>query len=63
MTFAGSLLWDAGLAFAGFALGRNFDRIAAFLRGGGYLLAVALAIAVVTWWWRGRRSASPQQAD
>ena len=62
-TFAGSLLWDFGLALAGFELGRNFDRIASFLRAGGYLLGLALVLAVVAWWWRGRRSESPQPAD
>ena len=62
-TFAGSLIWDLGLAFAGYALGRNFDRIASFLRSGGYLLAVLLVVAVAVWWWRGRRSEVPQAAD
>lgn len=63
LTFAGSLLWDFALAFAGFELGSNFDRVASFLRGGGYLLGIALVVAVAVWWWRGRRSEAPQGAD
>lgn len=62
LTFAGSLLWDFGLAFAGFLLGRNFDRVASFLRAGGYLLAIALVVAIVVWWWRGRSSEGTQRA-
>ena len=62
-SFAGSLVWDTGLAFAGFALGRNFDSIAGFLRGGGYLLGLALLVALAIWWVRGRRSEAPQRTD
>jgi membrane protein DedA with SNARE-associated domain len=59
LTFAGSLIWDTGLAYAGYGLGRNFDRVASFLRDGGYLLAVAILVAVAVWWLRGRRAESP----
>ena len=63
LSYAGSLIWDFALAFAGFELGSNFDRIAAFLRGGGYLLGLAILVAVVAWWWRGRRSGEPEPAN
>ena len=55
LTFVGALPWNAGLAYVGYLLRDNFDRITVFIADGGYLFAVAVAALVFWWWWRGRR--------
>ncbi|HEX6454104.1 MAG TPA: DedA family protein [Trebonia sp.] len=67
-TAAGCIPWTAGLAFAGYALGRNWQSVANDFHGATYLiaaiLAIALAAAVVIHLRRRRAGAgAPRQAD
>ena len=57
LTFVGALPWCAALAYAGYVLGRNYDRISGPLEKAAIVIALAVAAAVVAWYVRGRREA------
>jgi membrane protein DedA with SNARE-associated domain len=61
LTFAGALPWSAALALAGYALGRNYERIASSLSIVSIACAIAVAAVLVIWFVRGRRSRSAKQ--
>ncbi|MHB8293874.1 MAG: DedA family protein [Acidimicrobiales bacterium] len=46
-TFAGSLIWDLGLAAAGYELGSRWSSIMSWFNGATYLIAAVVAAAVV----------------
>lgn len=56
LTFAGALPWCAALAFVGYALGRNYDRVARPIQVIAIVIALVVAVIVVAWWWRGREA-------
>jgi membrane protein DedA with SNARE-associated domain len=56
LTFVGALPWVTALALVGYALGRNYDRISGPIERGAIVVAVLVAIIVVTWYLRGRRT-------
>ena len=58
LTFAGALPWCAALAYAGYALGRNYDRISGPVEKSAIVIALLVAVALVIWYLRGRREAS-----
>jgi membrane protein DedA with SNARE-associated domain len=55
LTFLGALPWCAALALAGYALGRNYDRISGPIEKIAIGIALLVALAVVIWYLRGRR--------
>ena len=57
LTFVGSLPWCAALALAGYALGRNYDRVSAPIEDAAIVIALVVAATVVVWYLRGRREA------
>ena len=56
LTFAGALPWCAALALAGYALGRNYDRISAPIEKAALVVAALVVIIVVIWYVRGRQT-------
>jgi membrane protein DedA with SNARE-associated domain len=55
LTFAGAVPWNLALAYAGYTLGKNYDKVTVFIQRGGYLIAVVILLVLVVWWYRGRR--------
>ena len=58
LTFVGAVPWNLALAYIGFVLGANYDRVTIFIQRGGYLIGVLVVAVVVVWWYRGRRAAA-----
>ena len=58
LTFVGALPWCAALAYVGYVLGRNYDRISGPVEKAAIVIALFVAAAVVVWYVRGRREAS-----
>jgi membrane protein DedA with SNARE-associated domain len=58
LTFAGALPWCAALAFAGYTLGKNYDRVSKPIEYAAFAIAAVVAVVVVVWYMRGRRTAS-----
>lgn len=56
LTFAGAIPWNLLLAYVGYVLGRNYDKVTIFIQRGGYLIALLVVAAVALWWYRGRRA-------
>lgn len=54
LTFVGALPWCAALAIAGYALGKNYDRISGPVEKGAIVIALLVVIVVVVWYVRGR---------
>ena len=58
LTFVGALPWCAALAYVGYALGRNYDRISGPVEKSAIVIALLVAVGLVVWYVRGRREAS-----
>jgi membrane protein DedA with SNARE-associated domain len=58
LTFAGALPWCAALAFVGYTLGKNYDRVSKPIEYAAFAIAAVVAVVVVVWYMRGRRTAS-----
>ena len=56
LTFVGALPWCAALALAGYALGRNYDRISGPIEKAALVVAALVVIIVVIWYVRGRQT-------
>jgi membrane protein DedA with SNARE-associated domain len=56
LTLLGAIPWNLALALAGYTLGRNYERISAFIQAGGYVVALLLLVVLAAWWVRGRRA-------
>lgn len=60
LTFIGALPWCAALALVGYVLGRNYDRVSGPIEKGAIVVALLVAVIVVIWYVRGRRTQSAQ---
>ncbi len=58
LTFVGALPWCAALAIAGYALGKNYDRISGPVEKGAIVIALLVVVVVVAWYIRGREPRS-----
>lgn len=54
-TVAGAIPWNFALAFAGFKLGQNYEKVAAVLGPFAIPFAIAVVIVLGLGWWFGRR--------
>jgi membrane protein DedA with SNARE-associated domain len=54
-TLAGAIPWNFALAFAGFKLGQNYEKVAATLGPFAIPFAIAVVILLGLGWWFGRR--------
>ncbi len=62
LTALGSLVWNAALISAGWALEDNWRRVADLVGTAGLVVLVVLVVAVVAvawWWWRRRARPRP----
>jgi membrane protein DedA with SNARE-associated domain len=59
LTFLGALPWCAMLAFVGYTLGANYDKISGPIEKIAIAVAAVVAVVVVAWYVRGR-SAAPE---
>ena len=62
-TLAGAIPWNFALAFAGFQLGHNYERVAAVLGPFAIPIAIAVVIVLVAAWWFGRRLGEDEAAE
>jgi membrane protein DedA with SNARE-associated domain len=62
-TLAGAIPWNFALAFAGFKLGQNYERVAAFLGPFAIPFAIAVVIVLALAWWFGRRLGEDEVAE
>lgn len=58
LTFVGALPWCAALALVGYTLGKNYDRVSGPIQNAAIVIAVLVAMVVVVWYLRGRRTAT-----
>ena len=58
LTFVGSLPWCFALTYLGFAFGANYDKVSSPLQIAAIVIAALVAVAVVAWYLRGRRTAN-----
>ncbi len=56
LTFAGALPWCIALALVGYQIGANYDKVAGPIGKAAIVIAVLLALGLVAWYLRGRRS-------
>jgi membrane protein DedA with SNARE-associated domain len=61
LNFAGTIIWCAGLAGGGYALGANYRKIEQYVSPIGWGLLGLAVIAAVVWWLRRRRSMHRRQ--
>jgi membrane protein DedA with SNARE-associated domain len=61
LNFAGTVIWCAGLAVGGWALGANYRKIEQYVSPIGWGILGLIIIAAVVWWMRRRRSAHRKQ--
>ncbi len=57
LTFVGALPWCAMLAYAGYALGQNYDRVSRPIEYAAIGIAAVVAVVVIAWYLRGRSTA------
>jgi membrane protein DedA with SNARE-associated domain len=57
LTFLGVLLWCAGLAAAGYAVGANYEKVSGPIEKATIGIAAVVVLLVVGWFVRGRRAA------
>ncbi len=64
-TTIGCIPWTAALAYAGYAVGSNWQSIASAFRGPTYIIAglVVIGLAIAIWWYVRRRRADRTTAD
>jgi membrane protein DedA with SNARE-associated domain len=58
LTFLGALPWCLALLLAGYAVGANYDRVAAPIEKAAIVVAVVVVAIVVTWFVKGRAARS-----
>jgi membrane protein DedA with SNARE-associated domain len=55
VTLLGAIPWNFALAYAGYLLGQNYERVATVLGPFAIPIAIAVVILLVVAWWFGRR--------
>lgn len=60
LTFIGAVPWCAALALVGYFLGRNYDRVSGPLEKAAVVVVLFVALIVVIWYVRGRRTQTSQ---
>lgn len=62
LTFAGALPWCALLTFAGYQVGKDYDKVSTPIQYAAYVIAAMVAVVVVAWFIRGKRRSAGQSA-
>ena len=55
LSLAGAIPWCTGLAFIGYAIGSNYDRVAGPIGKAAIVIAVLVVVGLLAWYIRGRR--------
>jgi membrane protein DedA with SNARE-associated domain len=55
VSLLGAIPWNFGLAYAGYLLGQNYEKVATYLGPVGIPAAIAVVIILAVAWWYGRR--------
>jgi membrane protein DedA with SNARE-associated domain len=61
LTFLGSLVWNAALIGAGWALGARWEEVEAFMGTASPIIVAVVGLSTLAggvWWWRTRRHAA-----
>ncbi len=61
-TLTGAILWNLGLAYAGFQLGKNYVKVAAAISPFVIPIAIGVVILLAVAWWLGRRLGEDEDA-
>jgi membrane protein DedA with SNARE-associated domain len=61
-TIAGAILWNLALAFAGFQLGKNYERVASALGPLTIPIAIIVLLAIIAAYYYGRRIGEDEAA-
>ena len=59
LSLAGAIPWCTGLAFLGYAIGSNYDRVAGPIGKAAIVIAVLIVLGLLAWFIRGRRRSEP----
>jgi membrane protein DedA with SNARE-associated domain len=62
VTLLGAIPWNFGLAYAGYQLGRNYERVATVLAPFAIPIVIVAAIGLAAAWWFGRRLGEEESA-
>jgi membrane protein DedA with SNARE-associated domain len=62
-TLAGAIPWNFALAFAGFKLGQNYEKVAVTLGPFAIPFAIAVVVLLAVGWWFGRRLGEDEAAE
>jgi membrane protein DedA with SNARE-associated domain len=62
VSLLGAVPWNFGLAYAGYLLGQNYQKVAAYLGPVGIPAAIAVVIILAVAWWYGRRLGEEESA-
>jgi membrane protein DedA with SNARE-associated domain len=62
VTLLGAIPWNFGLAYAGFLLGQNYERVATTLGPFAIPIAIGVVILLAVAWWFGRRLGEEESA-
>jgi membrane protein DedA with SNARE-associated domain len=62
VTLLGAIPWNFGLAYAGYQLGRNYERVATVLAPFAIPIVIVAAIGLAAGWWFGRRLGEEESA-
>ncbi len=61
-TLAGAIPWNLALAYAGFQLGKNYEKVAATISPFVIPIAIGVVILLAVTWWLGRRLGEDEDA-
>jgi len=62
VTLLGAIPWNFGLAYAGFLLGQNYEKVATTLGPFAIPIAIGVVILLAVAWWFGRRLGEEESA-
>jgi membrane protein DedA with SNARE-associated domain len=63
VTLLGAIPWNFGLAYAGYVLGQNYQKVAATLSPVAIPAAILVVIILALAWWYGRKLGEDEEAQ
>jgi membrane protein DedA with SNARE-associated domain len=63
VTLLGAIPWNSGLAYAGYVLGQNYQKVAATLSPVAIPAAILVVIILALAWWYGRKLGEDEEAQ
>jgi membrane protein DedA with SNARE-associated domain len=62
VSLLGAIPWNAGLAYAGYLLGQNYQKVSAYLAPVAIPAAIVVVLILAAAWWYGRRLGEEEEA-